>query len=207
MICRTWQGMIVVVMLATGVAMVAAPGARAQVLTVTNGNFASYSGVTPGTPGDYFQSVNPTGWTGGGGLIFVTNQAGVNNSSLYLPVYNSPPFPAPPLGGNFVEADGNPYYENSFSYQLSGLTVGQTYSLSFYQAAGQQQGFYGDTTNQWIVGLGTAGFNVSSIGGGYDAYTLGDSSGSVAVSPLMSIPTGTYVGWEQVTVRGCSKIT
>ena len=182
------------------VAIVAAADARADVLTVTNGNFAQYSGVTPGTSNDYFQNVNPTGWTGGGGLIFVTNQAGVNNSGLYLPVYNSPPFPTPPLSSNFVEADGNPYYENSFSYQLSGLTVGKTYTLSFFQAAGQQQGFTGDTTNQWIVGLGTGGFSVNSIGGGFDSYTLNDPTGSVAVTPLMSVPTGTYVPWEQVTV-------
>jgi hypothetical protein len=182
------------------VAIVAAADARADNIVVTNGGFTDYSGVTPGTNNDYFQNVDPAGWTGGGGLIFITNQAGVNNSSLYLPVYNTPPFPAPPLSSNFVEADGNPIYENSFSYQLSGLTVGKTYSLSFFQAAGQQQGFVGDTTNQWIVGLGTGGFSVNSIGGGFYSYSLNDPTGSVAVSALMSVPTGTYVPWEQETV-------
>lgn len=186
--------------LAALVAIVTAADARAQVLTVTNGDFASYTGVAPGTPGDYFQNVNPTGWTGGGGLIFVTNQAGVNNDSLYLQVYNTPTFPAPPPGGNFVEADGNPYFENSFSYQLSGLTVGTTYSLTFFQAFSQQQGFYGDTTNQWIVGLGTTGFSVNPIGGGYDAYSMADPNASIVASPLASVPTGTYIPWQEVTV-------
>ena len=200
MICKIWQRMGLVAMLAAVVAIVTAGSARAQVLTVTNGDFAQYSGTTPGTNGDYFQNVNPTGWTGGGGLIFVTNAAGVNNNSLYLQVYNTPTFPGPPPGGNFVEADGNPLYENSFSYQLSGLTVGTTYSLSFFQAAGQQQGFHGDTTNQWIVGLGTTGFSEYNAGGGYYGYSMADSNASIAVSPLMTVPTGTYVGWEQVTV-------
>jgi hypothetical protein len=188
------------IVIASAVAIVAAADARAQSLTVTNGDFAQYTGsVAPGTTNDYFNNVAPTGWTGGGGLIFVTNDAGVNNPNLYLQVYG--PFPNSPLGGNFVEADGNPLYENSFSYQLSGLTVGQTYSLSFFQAAGQQTTFTGATTNQWIVGLGTSGFSVSQIGNtAFDSYALGDANGSVAVSPLMSVASESYAPWEQVTV-------
>ena len=209
-----WNKMALVVLPALALVLVAAPTAPADpVLTVSNGNFAQYSGTTPGTTNDTFENVKPTGWTATGtpasnsNLIFITNQAGVNNNSLYLQVYNtkSPsgtaPFPAPAPGGNFVEADGNPSFEESFSYQLHGLTPGQTYQLSFYQAAGQQQGFNGDTTNRWIVGLGTpGGFNVTPIGGGFDGYSLVDPNGSVAVSPLMSVPTGDYVPWEEVTV-------
>jgi len=188
-------------------------GARADnILTVTNGDFSQYSGVAPGTNGDYFNSVNPTGWTGGGGLIFVTNYAGINNPNLYLPVYGptagqtasipSNPFPNSPIGGNFVEADGNPSYEDSFSYQLSGLTVGETYSLSFFQAFGQQTGFSSATTNQWIVGLGVPGsvFNTSAIGNGYDSYTYSDSKGSVATTPLANVPNEGISPWNQVTV-------
>src|SRR5208282_5842678 len=130
--------------------------ARADpVLSVTNGEFTSYAG--PGTPGagsdDYFSNpfvgVNPTNWSGGTGLIFVTNNVGLNSNG-YLAVYG--PYPNQPLPGNFVEPDGNPSFESSFSYQLSGLTKGTTYQLSFYQAFGQQQGFTGATTNQWFVG-------------------------------------------------------
>ena len=135
--------------LALGVCQIA----QAAVLSVTNGEFTSYTG--PGAPGennnDYFTQVNPTNWSGGSGLIFVTNNAALN-AGYYLNVYG--PYPAAPLPGNFVEADGNPYYESSFSYQLSGLTVGQTYQLSFFQAFGQQTSFTGTTTNQWVVALG-----------------------------------------------------
>jgi hypothetical protein len=215
----TWRKMALLVIPAVALALAGAgPALAGPVLTVSNGNFALYSG--PGTPGsgangsDYFTNVNPVGWSATGtpasnsNLIFVTNQSGVNDNSLYLQVYNTQPvsgpaapFPAPPPGGNFVEADGNPTFEESFSYQLSGLTPGQTYSLSFFQAASQQQGFQGDTTNQWIVGLGTpGGFNIS-YSGSQASYSLVDPSGSVAVSPLMSVPTGTYVPWQQVTLQ------
>jgi hypothetical protein len=211
MICRTLKRNALVMMPAIAVALFAAANAQAQVLTVTNGNFSQYSGVTPGTNGDYFNSVNPTGWTGGGGLIFVNNYAGINNPNLYLPVWGpaagvpaspSNPFPSSPIGGNFVEADGNPLYEDSFSYQLHGLTPGTKYSLSFFQAAGQQSYFYGATTNQWIVGLGVTGsvFNTTAIGGGFDQYAYSDVNGSVAATSLMSVPAEGVSPWEQVTV-------
>jgi hypothetical protein len=196
------------IVIASVVAMVAVAGARADNLTVTNGNFSQYSGVTPGTSGDSFTNVGATGWSGGSGLIFVTNYAGVNNQNLYLPVYG--PFPDSPLGGNFVEADGNPTFASGFSYQLSGLTVGATYTLSFLQAGGQQTGFGNglNTTEQWIVGLGTSGFNVqigngaadTYYGGNDSTYSLGDSNGSVAVTSLMTTPSGGVTPWEQVTV-------
>lgn len=215
MICRTWQRMALVVMPAIVLAIVAATNVQADaILTVTNGDFAQYSGTTPGTNGDYFTNVNPTGWTGGGDLIFVTNYAGINNPNLYLPVYGptagqtasipNNPFPNSPIGGNFVEADANPNYEDSFSYQLSGLTVGTTYQLSFFVAYGEQTNFSsaGGMTNQWLVGLGTPGsvFSTTPIGNGYDSYSYSDKSGSVATTPLTSVPNEGVSPWQEVTV-------
>ena len=45
--------------------------------------------------------------------------------------------------------------------EITGLTPGTTYTLSFYQAGGQQQGFASGkaTTEQWIVSLGTRGLS------------------------------------------------
>ena len=37
---------------------------------------------------------------------------------------------------------------------VTGLTVGTTYTLTFYQGASQWDGFSGDTTNQWACGAG-----------------------------------------------------
>ena len=205
--------MVVIPTIAIGLALGASSGAHGgNIPGITNGDFHMYSGVTPGTNGDAFTSVNPTNWSGGSGLIYVTNYSGINNPNLYLPVYGptpgvpaspSNPFPAPPPGGNFVEADGNPQFGSGFSFQLHGLTPGQTYTLSFFQAGGQQGGAYGNfgggglnTTEQWIVGLGTSGFSVNIGAGGPDSYyggndstySLGDPLGSVAISPLMTTP-------------------
>jgi hypothetical protein len=220
---RTWKRMALVVMPAIVVAIVAAADVQADpipTLTVTNGEFTQYMG--PGAPGgnDSFNNVNPTGWTSGsagpgGSLIYVTNTAAVNNyAGSGLPIYGpkqgaglsaSNPFPAPPLPGNFVEADGNPYYGNSFSYQLSGLTVGQTYQLSFLEAFGQELGFGNTSTttsNQWVVGLGVMGsqfvFNESNPN--QYSYTYSDPNGSVTTPGVVTVPGQGVSPWQQVTV-------
>jgi hypothetical protein len=110
-----------------------------------------------------FTSFDPTGWTGGNGLIYIDSSGTSNTSSstacgpTYLQTYGCPSTLAIPGGYNEVEADGNPSFESGFNYSVSGLTVGQTYSLSFYQAASQQTTFSGATTEQWIVSLGKSG--------------------------------------------------
>lgn len=60
-----------------------------------------------------------------------------------------------PDGGNFVAADGDPDYNVSFSQTITGLTPGDSYLLAFYQAAAQEVGLSGATTEYWQVTLGT----------------------------------------------------
>ncbi len=115
-------------------------------LPVQNLTFSNYTGTAPK---GIFSSVNPVGWTGGTGLISIDAPG---TATVYgspgnaYPVYG--PFANPPSGGNFIQADGNPIYETSFNQVLTGLSIGQTYTLTFWQAAGQQQGFSGATTEQ-----------------------------------------------------------
>jgi hypothetical protein len=180
---------------------------------LTNLNFLNYTGSAPKAP---FTTVNPTGWTGGSGLIFIT-APGTSSSSLtsacgptYLSTYGCPSNLAIPGGYNEVEADGNPSFESGFNYQLSGLTVGATYTLSFYQAGGQQVGFANglNTTEQWIVSLGTSGMTFCNGCGAADAYYGGhdstysnaDLNASVVATPLMTTPSGGMTDWQYVTV-------
>lgn len=53
-------------------------------------------------------------------------------------------------GGYIFGADGD-YGVAPLEQMISGLTVGRTYQLNFEWAAAQQYGFYGDTTEAWIV--------------------------------------------------------
>lgn len=171
-----------------------------------NLNFLQYHGSAPKNT---FRNVNPVGWTGGSGLIFI-DAPGTSNTSTttacgttYLQTYGCPSTLHISGGYNFVEADGNPDFGSGFNYAVTGLTAGQTYTLSFYQAASQQTGFSGNTTNQWIVALGTEGLEVTSLGGcdpTCSTYADSDPNASVVATSLMHAPSGGLVDWNYVTV-------
>ena len=132
-------------------------GAIKRTPGLTNLNFLTYTGVAPKAE---FSAVKPTGWIGGDNLIFIDTPGTASNpnsacGSVYLSTYGCPSTLAIPGGYNYVEADGNPAFETGFGTIVTGLTPGQTYDLEFYQGASQQRDFVGDTTEQWIVGLGT----------------------------------------------------
>jgi hypothetical protein len=138
---------------------------------VTNGGFDFYTGSAPK---DLFTNVLPTDWSGG--LFDYIDAPGTADMNP-LPVY--PGFPATsPQGGNFVQSDSTPNYALPITQSISGLTAGQSYTLSFYQAAGQGQGDTGATTDQWEVTLGS----------------------STQYSALMSIPQGGMFPWTSQTL-------
>jgi len=197
-------------------------------LTLTMVNFSAHAGYAPlpnlenlnfdlytgTTPKGSFASVDPVGWTGGNGLIFIDSTSLPNAqaaSSVYLTTYGNP---VGSYSGNYVEADGNPSFESGFDYTVSGLTPGEKYTLSFYQGASEQTGFgynnyvnaYTPTTNQWIVALGTSGLTLTGGGptnplyGPTDQYTDSDSQASIVASPLMTICYQCTVGWDYVTM-------
>jgi hypothetical protein len=83
-----------------------------------------------------------------------------------------------PQGGNFLQADSTPTFAQPITQSISGLTAGQSYTVSFYQAAGQGQGDTGATTDQWEVTLGS----------------------STQFSTLMSIPQGGMLPWTTQTL-------
>ena len=127
-------------------------GAALAVPLVTNGSFELTSAT-----GKTNLAGNVTGWSGGGGLTFI-DFPGTADNGTYLSVYG--PFPSTsPDGGNFVEADGDPNYSAPIFQTLTGLTAGLQYDLTFFQAAGQQAGFTGPTTEQWAVSFGTTTMN------------------------------------------------
>ena len=119
---------------------------------VTNGSFEQATLSTSTTDKTSFHN-NVSGWGGGRSLTFL-NTPGEADGDLYLSVYG--PFAATsPDGGNFVEMDGDPRYSSAITQTITGLVAGHHYAVTYYQAAGQQKGFNGATTERWDVKLGT----------------------------------------------------
>jgi hypothetical protein len=85
-----------------------------------------------------------------------------NGWNIYL--WQKPGGTAPT--GNFMMGDGDPAYALAIQQNITGLTVNQTYYLSFYQAAGQQNQS-GQPTNSltdfWKVTLGNTTLNSPSM--------------------------------------------
>jgi len=182
-------------------AFLAVPAQAVNILNVQNPNFTTYSGSAP--KGN-FATVKPANWTqasgSGSNLVFIDAPGTATSSSGGYAVYG--PFNNPPTGGNFVQADGDPAFERAFYQTITGLTVGQTYQLTFWQAAGQQSGFTGATTEQWIVSLGTSALTYTVNNTTHQAtYHNADANASTVATHLMNTPSGGVYNWEQVTIN------
>ncbi len=90
------------------------------------------------------------GWTGGSA-----------NLQLYALA------PPSPNGGNYVVMDADTVhgYNGTISQMATGLIVGRGYTLSFYQAAGQQTDNMGSATDWWSVDIGGTVSGNSVTGG------------------------------------------
>jgi len=150
-------------------------GRPAKADLVTNGSFE----ITSLTSTGYFSQFgsgpsNVAGWTvncagtvagscipGDPALILEVPAAGPTpftpGQGLYGPAPSpaTDPIPVSPDGGNYVAEDTEAALRTNFYQTINGLTVGREYVLSFYQAASQQQGETGATTEQWTVAFGS----------------------------------------------------
>jgi len=164
---------------------------------------------------DFFTLVQPTGWSIGAAaqidnLIYVGQQGSEgfsdqSHGNIYG-VYTTPGFSVTvPAGTNFYQADGNPQFESTIFETVSGLTPGQKYDLTFQQAAGQQAGFTGNTTEQWKVflGQGSIGVNCST-----NPCTVVNPHGDQEQdSTLMSTPSGMNTDWNFQTLTFTANAT
>jgi len=125
---------------------------------ITNSQFATATGFSPDL--DFEGSSDLSNWSTIGSstsaLDCVVNPStsvgsnGLCGSFAFSPtlaLYNPPT--STPTKGNYVLIDADSADEVALQQKLTGLTVGTTYQVRFYQAAGEQTGF------------GTAGNNAS----------------------------------------------
>ncbi len=192
---------------AIGFAVLASGGAQAATpLPVTNLQF-NVLGHPFTQAKDFFSTVAPVGWSTGsaganGSLTYVGQQGSegfTGSGGNIYPVYTTPGFSVTvPAGTNFFQADGNPQYEDTIFQTISGLTANTTYSLQFQQAAGQQVGFNGNTTEQWKVFLGVGGIGVDCS---TNPCTVTGLTNNLEVdSTLMNNASDTNTDWNSVNM-------
>jgi hypothetical protein len=157
-----------------------APSAHASSL-VTNGSFEQNGGNS----GIIGSDASLTDWNANSGYTFLyTSYAAsaitVDTVSIWSPIStpssNNGFTSGSPDGGAFVAADGD-YGTQPLTQTINGLTVGDTYAVSFYWAASQQTNWTGDTLQDWIVSLGSQTFT----------------------TPTYSLPSEGFSGWMPET--------
>jgi PEP-CTERM motif len=144
-------------------ALCAAAPALAGVELVTNGGFESNGGN-----GQIGFNTGATDWSlpsGNTGYDFLfapgtADTTGADgqygNLTLYGPgngVANGLPATSP-AGGYFLGADAD-FQQAALSQTISGLVVGESYTVGFWWAGAQQTGFTGPTQEKWEVSLGS----------------------------------------------------
>ena len=144
------------------VASALALAASAHANSFTNGDFSSNGGN-----GQVGYNTTITSWyVPSGGYTFLyadgTADTGVTvgqygNNDLWglnnggLDAITSPPDGA----GQFIAQDGD-FQVQPLDQDITGLTVGKTYTVGFDYAYAQQSGFNGDTIQYWAVSLGSS---------------------------------------------------
>jgi hypothetical protein len=191
---------------AIALSLALACSAKADVLPVTNLTFNELANPLT-QPKDFFNTVMPTGWSVGtagmdGTLTYVGQQGSegyTGTGGNIYPVYTNPGFSVTvPAGTNFFQADGNPQFEDTIFQTITGLTANTTYSLQFQQAAGQQTGFTGGTTEQWKVFLGVGGIGVDCSTN--PCTVTGTTDNEEVDSTLMTTPSEMNVDWSSDTL-------
>jgi hypothetical protein len=118
-----------------------------QGFTITTGSLPGWDVTSSGTFNNY-NALVPSSNTASFGGPTAVGPAGYSPSYFWTNPGLSPD------GGNFIAADGDSQFRLPISQTINGLTVGDVYSLVFYQAAAQQAGFDGATTEAWQVSFG-----------------------------------------------------
>ena len=174
-------------------ALTACASASMAAPVLVNGGFESSSYASNTEFGTRFGGQGVTGWAGTGYALyfFGGTQATTTANTEYAPgatqEYFRPNVTTSPNGGNFVALDGDSSFQGgtaatpgaTISQQVTGLTAGLQYDVSFYWAGTQLLNRSGPTTEQLEVTFGN----------------------STAFTPVVSEPSGGFSGWMGQTYR------
>lgn len=136
---------------------------------VTNGGFELSSYTSSQV---FFGANTPaTDWTSGGSWVIFCTAANTRCDDSALYGYLAPPVPLSPQGGNFMAFDGDPSFSAPFTQTISGLTVGASYTLSFYMAGAQECCANSPTTESMTVTLGSETYTTPTINTPADGFS------------------------------------
>jgi hypothetical protein len=138
----------------------AAPTGVTNPLGATAGTTATAAYWDFSTPRNTLVWLSATGTAAYSNLNTLGGGPGDNRLIGSAPILN--PITGGSSSGFFVAADGDPVFSSTFSQTLTGLIAGEQYNVSFWQAAAQQAGQTGPTTEQWQVSLGGSANQLST---------------------------------------------
>jgi hypothetical protein len=191
---------------------------------VLNGDFTATTAITAtnasnSNGGELGYNLTATDWTtptNGFNLLFTSGAnavAGINNSfgAPGFKLYGAPNLlatTAVPGGGSFVGLDGA-YQIEPLEQSISGLTVGDTYSVTFDWAGAQQSGFTGATTEQLQVYFGCSlskgACTDPTIAKDPNPNPAGDYSftntADTQSTGVLTNPQGGFTGWYSETMN------
>jgi len=178
---------------------------------VQNGGFENVTGITRssefgashiGQAVDNWTSANSNAFN----LVFFSANENVDADTRFGEhgqyLWSSP---ASPTGGKFVALDGDTNYNGALTQMINGLTVGQTYTLSFDWAAGQYADRSGDTTEKLVINFGTDSFTTTTLSKpshGFNGwYSVAHSFTATSTSQVLSfLSIGTPAGMPPVAL-------
>jgi len=138
-------------------------------------------------PGQFTVTVNGTNY--GSTYLWGTNNSGAGTQ----PGGGTGTIDAAPGGGNFIALDGV-FEVYPVSQRITGLTVGQSYILTFYYAGAQQESFTGNTTENLTVNFGGTFHQIGN-------YTSGNfTGGTTYTTNTINLNNESFSGWYQGSV-------
>ena len=206
--------------LAASAAVLAMGGSAQATEFVQNGGFELSSLTHNYQFGAGFGGQTVNNWTGAGGnqLQFYyrggtqTFENATNQFNDPLGYFHPSFSTLSSQGGNFVGLDGDSQYRGQISQLITGLTVGQTYKLTFDWAAAQLINRTGATTEQLQVMFGADTFNtavVPNISGGFSGW-MSESHSFTATSTsqlLTFLSVGTPNGLPPIAALDAVSLT
>jgi hypothetical protein len=160
---------------------------------LTSGDYANFSNVTNGPVGNGGPGPGPFG-----------SCIGLQGTIGAAPVDGGTFLGIDPSYLNNQSNNGNTVTGWSIAQIVTGLVPGASYNIAFDMGAGQQIGFSGPSTDNWLVGLSTgtiAGDCTSDVFPSLTGCLPNTGTTSLGSSQMITLSSGGFSGWVGAQVN------